>query len=182
MCRSPAGRVGRLARSSTVPGSSCTPCQRSSPCPQDADRDDECREATQRRDVLERGVHRVALGVVQRQPRRPQRVGLARLLHWRFGLTGDEPAGGADACTSGPDAGVRPGTDRHRPRWELTLLRSRGARKPSQRRSAQQIPHHCADGSCRSRHLTPRNTCIYNGLAAFFGASLPLWLPRRDSA
>ena len=70
-----------------------------------ADLDDECREATQRH-VLERGVHRVALGVVQRQPRRPQ-----------------------------------PGTDRHRPRWELTLLRSRGAREPSQRRSAQQIPH-----------------------------------------
>ena len=43
------------ARSSTVPGSSCTPCQRSLPCPQDADRDDECREATQRRDVLELG-------------------------------------------------------------------------------------------------------------------------------
>ena len=39
--------------------------------------------------------------IVQRQPRRPQRVGLARLLHWRFGLTGDEPAGGADACTYG---------------------------------------------------------------------------------
>ena len=101
MCRSPAGSVGRPARSSTVPGSSCTPCQRSSPCPQDADLDDECREATQRRDVLERGVHRVALGVVQRQPRRPQRVWLARLPHWRFGLTGDEPAGGADACTYG---------------------------------------------------------------------------------
>ena len=32
--------------------------------------------ATQRRDVPERGVHRVALGVVQRQPGRPQRVGL----------------------------------------------------------------------------------------------------------
>ena len=32
--------------------------------------------ATQGRDVLERGVHRVALGVVQRQPDRPQRVGL----------------------------------------------------------------------------------------------------------
>ena len=32
--------------------------------------------ATQRRDVLERGVHRVALGVVQREPGRPQRVGL----------------------------------------------------------------------------------------------------------
>ena len=61
---------------------SSTPCQRSSPCPQDADRDDECREATQRRDVLERGVHRVALGVVQRQPRRPQRVGLAACRTW----------------------------------------------------------------------------------------------------
>ena len=32
--------------------------------------------ATQRRDVLERGVHRVALGVVQRQPGSPQRIGL----------------------------------------------------------------------------------------------------------
>ena len=32
--------------------------------------------ATQRRDVPERGVHRVTLGVVQRQPGRPQRVGL----------------------------------------------------------------------------------------------------------
>ena len=31
---------------------------------------------TQGRDVLERSVYRVALGVVQRQPGRPQRVGL----------------------------------------------------------------------------------------------------------
>ena len=32
--------------------------------------------ATQRRDVPERGVHRVTLGGVQRHPGRPQRVGL----------------------------------------------------------------------------------------------------------
>ena len=58
-----AGRSRRqTSAQSTVPGSSCTPCQRSSPCPQDADRDDECREATQRRDVLERGVHRRGAG------------------------------------------------------------------------------------------------------------------------
>ena len=101
MCRSPAGSVGRLARSSTVPGSSCTPCQRISRCPLDADLDDECREATQRRDVPERGVHRVALGVVQRQPGRPQRLGLG--LRQRGNVEIVEDAAGVE--NSGPAAG-----------------------------------------------------------------------------
>ena len=153
MCRSPAGGVGRLARSSTVPdrlehrASGARPVRKTRTLTTSAARP---LSAVVSWNVAS---HRVALGVVQRQPRRPQRVGLARLLHWRFGLTGDEPAGGADACTYGrtPASGrERTGIDH---RWELTLLRSRAAREPSQRRSAQQIQHHCADGSCRVGHV-----------------------------
>ena len=50
--------------------------------------------ATQRRDVLERGVHRVALGVVQRQPGRPQRVGLG--LRQRGNVEIDQDAAGVE--------------------------------------------------------------------------------------
>ena len=48
--------------------------------------------ATQRRDVLERGVHRVALGVVQRQPGCPQLFGLG-LRHRGNVEIGEDAAG-----------------------------------------------------------------------------------------
>ena len=48
--------------------------------------------ATQRRDLLEGGIHRVALGVVQRQPGRPQRVGLG-LRHGGNVEIGEDAAG-----------------------------------------------------------------------------------------
>ena len=50
--------------------------------------------ATQRRDVLERGVHRVALGVVQRQPSRPQLFGLG--LRQRGNVESVEDAAGME--------------------------------------------------------------------------------------
>ena len=49
---------------------------------------------TQRRDVPERGVHRVALGVVQREPGRPQRVGLG--LRQRGNVEVGEDAAGVE--------------------------------------------------------------------------------------